>query len=186
MRFFRKNFYKTVLLSAGLFGGMLLSSCQKYKDTPGKTDPRLSRHYCNDPTAVNFNRDFPGIADNSVCVYPADVFAGNYAFVDSIFDGSQQLLRQIPMSLRFTAIDHSRFYITGFCPAGGQQNFTTSRSLLASADTTVGSGQILCRQTDTLSGNVFQTLGDTTKVQFSLVVVTDTGISYHQGTAYRQ
>lgn len=186
MRFFKKSFFRIVVLFPGLFGVMMLSSCEKYKDTPGETDPRLSRHYCNDPDAVNFNRDFPGIADNSVCTYPADVFAGNYSFVDSIYDGGQKLLKETPLVLSFTAIDHTKFYLTGFCAAGSQQYFTTNRSLLASADTTVGSGQLLCRQTDTLSGNIFQALGDSTKVRFSLVVVSDTAVTYHQGTAYRQ
>lgn len=186
MRFFQRNFFKLALGCAGVLGVLLIASCQKYKDTPGKPDPRLNRHYCNDPDAVNFNRDFPGIADNSVCIYPADAFAGTYSFVDSITDGNNSVPKEVPLTLRFTAIDHTKFYISGLCPSGGQINFTTSRSLLASVDSIVASGQLLCRPTDTLSGNVFQSIGDTSKVRVSLIVVSDSGVNYHQGTAYRQ
>ena len=165
---------------------LALSACKKYQDEPGKSDPRLNRHYCNDPDAVNFNKDFPGIADNSVCIYPADVFAGNYSFVDSVYDGSQKLQIERPLVLKFVALNHTQFYMEGFCAGSSRQNFTTNRSLLAAADTTVGSGQLLCRSKDTLSGGIFQKLGDSTRIQFSLIVVSDTGVSYHQGTAYRQ
>ena len=41
---------------------LVAASCSKYTDDPGETDPRLSRKYCNDPEAVNYNRDFPGTA----------------------------------------------------------------------------------------------------------------------------
>ncbi|MBS1644191.1 MAG: hypothetical protein JST36_04065 [Bacteroidetes bacterium] len=163
-----------------------LAACQKYSDTPGKSDPRLNGHYCNDPDAVNFNKGFPGIADNSVCIYPADVFAGNYSFVDSVYDGSQKLIKEQPLNLSFSALDHTHFTMSGFCAAGMPINFTTNRTLLASADSVVSSGQLLCRPTDTLSGTIFQALGDSTRIRFSLVVLSDTGVSYHQGTAFRQ
>lgn len=177
---------KFLLLNAVLFAMLQLMACQKYSDTIGPSDPRLNGHYCNDPDAVNFNKGFPGIADNSVCIYPSDVFAGTYTFVDSVYDGGQKLLQEVPLSLSFSAQNHTKFQMQGFCLGGAAINFTTNRTLLASVDSSVSSGQLLCRPADTLSGTIYQKLGDTTRVYVSLVVLSDTGVSYHQGTAFRQ
>ncbi len=165
----------------------LLGACKKYTDTPGKSDPRLSRPYCNDPEAVNFNRDFPGTADNSVCIYPADAFAGAFRYEDSIYDGSQKLLGVQSIDFSISASDRLHFQLNGFCPGGSSSiAFTANRSLRADADTNALNGQILCRPTDTVSGYLAMPMFDSTRIRFSLIVISDTGTVFHQGTAYRQ
>jgi hypothetical protein len=161
-------------------------SCKKYHDEPGQTVSQLSRKYCNDPEAVNYNLNFPGTADNSVCYYPADAFSGNYRFTDSIYNATNSLALQLPLTLQMVARNHNQFDITGFCPGGAALHFTANRSLHATGDTTVLSGQILCRSKDTVSGYLTRSLGDSTRVMFYLTVVSDTGTTIHQGTAYRQ
>src|SRR5262245_8926779 len=100
-------------ISLFLLGGMsfvlLLASCEKWEDTPGKSDPRLERKYCNDPEAVNYNRDFPGTADNSVCYYPSDAFSGRYSFIDSIYDEGNKLIKQESLVIDVTALTHNTF-----------------------------------------------------------------------------
>ena len=172
-----------------LLGAILLivASCTKYTDDPGDSDPRLSRKYCNDPEAVNFNRDFPGTADNSVCFFPADVFKGQYAFTDSIYNGSNKLLAERPLVLNFSAENRTKISMLGFCGGGGTPiTFTANRQLRAFADTIVLNGQLLCRPKDTVSGYLTQSPGDSIRLRFFLTVVSDTGTALHQGTAYRQ
>ncbi len=164
---------------------LLAPSCKKYQDTPGQYDPRLSRPYCNDPTAVNYNFDFPGTADNSVCIYPSDLFVGDYSFEDSVFSDGQ-FVEAVPLLLRVSAKDQNKFLVTGFCANSGSISFTANRALFAYADTLVGSGQILCRLQDTVSGTITRTLADSVRLHIFLNVVSDTGVTTHQGTAYRQ
>lgn len=61
-------------------------ACKKPSDqsVPDISD-QLTRPYCNDPIAANYNVGFPGIPDNSVCVYPYDKFLGTWDLKDSIF-----------------------------------------------------------------------------------------------------
>ncbi len=165
----------------------MLTACSKYKDEPGGSDPRLSRKYCNDPEAVNYNFDFPGTADNSVCYYPADAFSGVYSFKDSVYSTPGTLVRQDSILLRFFALSRVRIAISGFCPGGSDSlHFTANRTLRASGDTTIVTGQRLCRDRDTLSGYITKSLGDSSRLRFFLTVVSDTGTTTHQGTAYRQ
>src|ERR1043165_5567011 len=77
------RYFSLIILSLALVMGFAFS-CKKWQDPAPKEDPRLTRHYCNDPSAVNYNWDFPGKPDNSVCFYPADLFAGTYMFYDTV------------------------------------------------------------------------------------------------------
>jgi hypothetical protein len=176
-----------ILCSLGLLL-LFAISCSKYEDVPGQTDPRLARKYCNDPEAVNFNREFPGTEDNSTCFYPADAFQGQFAFIDSIYDGSgEKFLMERPLLLTFSKVTNTQTLMSGFC--NGISNpikLTANRQLRAVVDTTVLTGQMLCRVRDTVSGSLAGSAGDSLRLRFSLIVFSDTGVNLHQGTAYRQ
>lgn len=180
MHFF-KGFSASCLIALLVF-----TSCEKYKDEPGQYDPRLARKYCNDPEAVNYNLDFPGTADNSVCYFPAEAFRGDYTFIDSVYSSPAKLSQQIPLTLHFTALSRTKMDISGFCPGSSVLHFTANRALRATGDSSILNGQPLCRPTDTISGTITRTLGDSTMLKISLNVVSDTGITTHRGTAYRQ
>jgi hypothetical protein len=160
--------------------------CKKYKDEPGGSDPRLSRSYCNDPEAVNYNHDFPGTADNSVCYYPTDAFKGNFLFVDSVYTGATNLVAQNTFQLQLTGESRTKLLVGGFCGGGELLKFTANRALRANSDTTVLNGQLMCRVKDTMSGYITRSLADSTRLKFYFTVVSDTGITQHRGTAYRQ
>ncbi len=185
-RFFLRDHLPTA--TSLLTGAVLLlaASCEKYEDKPGPDDSRLSRKYCNDPEAVNFNRDFPGTADNSVCFYPSDAYKGRFTWIDSIYSNST-LQSQRSLILDFSAVDKEQISVQGLCEGAPTMiTFSANRQLRAVADTTILKGQALCRPRDTVSGYILQSLGDSSRLRFYLTVVSDTGTTLHQGTAYRQ
>jgi hypothetical protein len=177
---------------------LLMLACKKWSDPTAQTDPRITeRHYCNDPGAVNYNWNFPGVPDNSTCFYPSEVFKGTYLYKDSVysstnvFDSAASL---IIYTLQLIPLDHSRFIIKGFCLSNDSLKFTAERtSYRANADTTFKLndttslyGQPLCRIQDTLTGYLTKDRIDSTKLYLELTVQSDTGINFHRGTAIKQ
>ena len=165
---------------------LVFASCTKYKDTPGDpNNPLLNRPYCNDPEGVNYNWDFPGKPDNTTCLYPTDVFRGEYVYTDSIYDGSQKFLRSEVRDISMTASSKTKLIIAGLC-ASSSLTFTASRRLRADADTiSFAYGQPFCRAQDTLSGAINRP-NLSGPVSFNLIVGTDTGTFYHRGAAVRK
>jgi hypothetical protein len=172
----------------GLFWGLgvvlALVSCQKWKDQKG-ADPGLTSYYCNDPVAVNYNWGFPGMPDSTVCYYPSDVFTGTFSFVDSVLLPDNTLSGIQSGMFQITADSREKFTIAGIC-AGNMLHFTANRYGLATADTLIanGAGQLMCREQDTLVGQITQSAPDT--LFFNFTVLSDTGTTYHLGTAYKQ
>lgn len=165
-----------------------ITSCKKYSDTPGvRTDPRFNQLYCNVPEAVNYNWNFPGTPDvsDAVCFYPSDVFKGNYLYTDSIYNASSVFLRDEVKNLSIVASNHTQLTVNGFCSSASLP-FTADRNLHADADSTGVNGQLLCRNLDTLSGYMFASREDSTHIQFSFRVGSDTGVFFHRGTAVKQ
>lgn len=181
---------RTLLAFICLFS---VHACKKYQDPKGNRDPRLdSTVYCNDPEAVNFNWGFPGTPDSSICYYPADIYEGIYLFTDSIYnsDNSLDSARSVTtLTLQLLALDKQRFAVVGFCGGSDTLYFTAERvSLNASVDTLVAQlGQFLCRQQDTIYGDLSRNITDTTgDILIDLIVRSDTGVNFHRGKAYKQ
>ena len=173
-------------------------ACKKWSDPKVPDDPRIhDRKYCNDPEAVNYNWNFPGDPDNSVCIYPSDLYKGTYSFTDSIysdknkFDSVGSLLP--PYTLTIIALDKRHFRVVGFC-ATDSLKFTAERTTYrASADSTImiqdtikAYGQFLCRTADTMTGYFTKFASDTSRLIIEFKVASDTGINFHRGTAIRQ
>lgn len=182
-----------VLLAVGVF----IFSCKKYKDPNPATDPRIAtRKYCNDPKAVNYNWDFPGVPDNSVCFYPTDIFKGGYSFTDSIyradnsFDSASSL---ITYTLHIIPNTTNKFSLVGFCGNGDSLKFTAERtSYRANADTTIKLndttlvyGQFFCSSQDTMTGTLIRPKGDSVRLLIDFTVHSVTGINFHRGTAIK-
>ncbi|RYD51949.1 MAG: hypothetical protein EOP52_07125 [Sphingobacteriales bacterium] len=170
-------------------GATWLGSCKQVENTYNVTDPRLdSNRYCNDPEAVNYNWNFPGKPDNTVCVYPADLFKGNFLFNDSVTreDGSLDSVASTKQYLlTIAATGNNRVTLTGFCSQALVLTAprTGFRALL---DTTVGKGQLFCRPADTINGSLQRDLADTVGLRIAFTVISDTGTRVHYGTATRQ
>jgi len=193
------NNFKITSAFVGAIGiGCLLIalSCNKYNwhDPKPYSDPNLNgRYYCNDPDAVNYNWGFPGKPDNTLCVYPTDVFKGKYVFVDSVYSlaglTSGDFVYQIIDTLYFYPISHTKMFVTGFCGSMLDTIYLTALSFNATIDTLAGDtlttyqGQIpFCRIKDTVNGTIFYSRIDSL-LHFSLQVNSDTGLSSHTGKA---
>lgn len=181
------------LFPAMLLVLMLFAACKKAEDKVGINDDRLNdRTYCNDPSAVNYNWGFPGKPDNSICFFPTEVFKGTYQLADSMFDVNYIFTGLRTITLNIAASDYTRLTVTGFCNDNSSLLLTADKFFKASVDTTIYvdsikmGGQLLCRPVDTLSGVITTSRGNDTSIRINFTVVSDTGISYHIGTAIKQ
>lgn len=177
--------------------GMLLA-CSKGYDSgdPSNAFVDLSTPYCNDPQAVNYNWNFPGTADSTVCFYPKDVFEGEYILTDTIFSGDYDINDVKTMTVYLVARDIKHLGFVGFCGTNKDTlEFTADRFFKATADTTITqdsivlAGQLSCRSIDTLNGyitNIDKKMGKGVTIRINLSVASDTGLNYHIGTAIKQ
>ena len=171
----------------GLF---LFISCSKMQDGDVK-DNLFDRPYCNDPDAVNYNRDFPGTPDNTTCFYPKDLFAGTYLFKDTVYNADYERDTILDYNITIVAKNNTLLKLAGFC---GQDSVTliADRYYKATVDSTTFqdstkiAGQLLCRNTDTLSGIITTDEADSNKIRFIWAIASDTGLNYHSGTAIKQ
>lgn len=182
-----------ILLIAGIVYG-----CTKDEPFDTPNDEQFQSRYCNDPKAINFNIGFPGVADNSICIYPTQVFNGSFNLRDSVFNGEFQLDTVLEYIVSFQkGLDsnqqpsNSKLILKGFCPAGDELTLTADRYYKASVDSTmlVDStllpGQVFCRTTDTISGTISKYADDSNKIRINLIIYSDTGINYHIGTGIK-
>lgn len=175
-----------------------ISSCEKWEDKKAEQDPRLQdRKYCNDPEAVNYNWNFPGVPDNTVCFYPSDLFTGTFLYTDSVYSSNNVFDSAGSLNtytLFITPLSKNKFVIKGFCPtdslkftAGRSTYMAISDSLLKVNDSTFLPGQFLCRINDTLTGTITNNKNDSLdNLYINWTVVSDTGVNYHRGTAIKQ
>ncbi len=178
-----------------------LYSCEKWEDKKAVRDPSLDdRKYCNDPQAVNYNWNFPGQADSTVCFYPSDIFKGTYQFTDSVYNADYSFDLDRPRStytLQIVALTRNKLAVIGFCGLNDSLKFTAERSsyranvdsTIRISDTTFDYGQFFCRIEDTISGYISENRFDTTppnKLLIEFMVRSDTGINFHRGTAIKQ
>lgn len=164
----------------------LLYACQKWEDSPGE-NLGLTNRYCNIPEAINYNHNFPGIEDSTVCVYPSYPFVGTYRFQDSVYDEFGNLTSLgSDYTFRIIAKDRYKFDLTDFCAPGSLMFFTADRYYRAYSDSLIGDGrQFFCRESDTLSGQmVYRPSDSSLQIQWS--VRSDTAFHNHSGRAYKQ
>ena len=163
-------------------------SCKKSttSDTPA-TDPRLTRLYCNDPEAVNYNWAFPGTPDNTTCFYPTQVFRAAYVYNDSVYFSDGTFLFAKRDTLRIYALDKTKIALVGFCSAYDSIKLTADRFYRAEIDTATDFeiGQPLCRIKDTVSGTIIQSMTDSSLLKVNFSVASDTGTNIHRGTAIK-
>lgn len=148
--------------------------------------------YCNDPIAINYNHGFPGTAQNSVCIYPTDVFKGSYLLRDSIYNGQFELDTVLEYLVSFNTLSLTKVTMSGFCPTGDVVRLTADRyqkasvdSTLLLPDSTLVEGQSFCRSADTIMGSISKYNNDSGKIRINFIIASDTGINYHIGTGIR-
>lgn len=183
------------ILITAILGIAGLIACKKYKD-PDPVDLGLTRKYCNDPIAANYNDSFPGVPDNSVCVYPTELFEGSWLFKDSVYLPDMTFVRAQDYTLTFTSRDptldtlRNKLFLSGFCNNGNRLELTANRFGLAMTDTLIeytNGGQLFCNTTDTISGMfriIFEKTGKRINIQMNEVV--PDGTYLHSGYAIKQ
>jgi hypothetical protein len=179
-------FAYSLLLIAALAGWV---SCTKYKDKKGPAFTGTN-HYCNDPNAANYNWGFPGIPDSTVCIYPTDLFAGKYQFIDSVFLQSNGYFIFVDtFTLTFYKLSLTKLGVTGFCSTADTFYLTAGADFVATVDTLEGDsitnqGQKFCVLGDTVNGTFTKDRIFDSLMYLSLQVISDTGaITNHIGTA---
>jgi hypothetical protein len=156
----------------------------------------ISVVFCNDPIAANYNVGFPGIADNTVCIYPRDLFVGKYLYRDSVYiepSGLYVFTDSFYINILPKPYDTSKrkIQVTGFC-GSTTLYLTAGPTYIATVDTLIGdtttlySGQRLCRIQDTGNGTITKDRIDSTVLHISFQVESDTGLTQHMGTAIKQ
>jgi len=181
---------KKGILFIGLFISVLSVSCNKSGDKKGQDiSDQLNSRYCNIPTAVNYNWGFPGIADNSICVFGTDFFVGNWMFVDTVRTSDSMSLVIDTLYWQFSVVSNdstnSLLDVKGWCNNNETFRIITDKYYSAITDTAFNSlgYQILCNANDTLFGTVKKDVFDTTKLIINLTNYSANGVSYHKGLA---
>lgn len=177
--------HSLLVLLTVLVGTTFLISCEKWQDHPAK-DLGLTSRYCNIPSAINYNIGFPGIEDNSVCIFPSTPFVGNYHYRDSIYNNAEELRIGDSLNFDIAVIDSFRLAINHFCSNTNQLKFVANRYYRAESDSILGAGtQKMCRDADTLSGKLEYRPSDSS-LYIEWTVLSDTGIYKHRGRAYKK
>lgn len=136
--------------------------------------------YCNDPEAINYNYNFPGNPDNSVCIYPTDPFVGTYELMDTVYTADYASYYVKRDTVVINAINYTKMSMAGLCDGGQSLQMTAGRYYRGSIDTTIGIGQPLCAAKDTVNGIVsIDSLGD---LSLMFTMYSDTaGVKFHIG-----
>lgn len=170
---------------------LLVYACKKPTPFDNPTDEQFINRYCNDPAAINFNHGFPGTADNSICIYPTDVFTGTYKLKDSIFNGEFELDTILDYTVSFHTTSLTQLKLSGFCINGDTVRLTADRYYKAAVDSTrlqdssMFEGHVFCRGLDTIRGTINKYKTDSNKIRVNFIIASDTGINYHIGTGIK-
>lgn len=187
-----------IIATVTLAAAAIIWGCKKEETNlvANPDDVRLDRLYCNDPEAINYNWNFPGTPDNKTCFYPIDIFGGTYQFTDSIFDADYKPDTVLKYPIRLFSINSSRVRIgiTGFCEKDTltltadrfYKAFIDSLDAVVNGFDTKLAGQLTCRTVDTINGYIQKSQSDSTKLSVYFTILSDTGTSYHKGTAIKQ
>lgn len=181
--YMNRNLFPLICLLFPVWAG--LSSCEKWKD-PQPQDLGLTRKYCNIPSAINYNREFPGVEDNTTCIFPSDPFIGNYVYEDSVYiDGVEGSIPWGTIHFSILKKDSTKFELKDYC---GSRNlmFTANRYFHAVTDTLLTKGvQLYCRDLDTLQGTL-DYRGSDSSLYIEFTVKSDTLTAVHRGRAYKK
>lgn len=151
-------------------------SCEKYTDPNAPNiDEQLDNKYCNIPTAVNYNWNFPGIEDNSTCFYSWDFYEGTWEFISEVYAVNNNVDKLyddtivLSFSKKTSDTTYSKMVVNGWCP-NGQFDITLDRFYIATTDSFPNGEnyQIVCD--DTLKGNFEKYISDTTVLNLKLTV----------------
>ncbi len=189
-----KNRFLEILSVIVIISTIGLVACEKYQDPdPAEDDERLTNPYCNDPRAVNYNQGFPGKPDNSVCIFPIDLFQGDWTFTDTVYAADESMLFTETVNLKITTVQDdetvAKLQVSGWC--GNEVLQLTANKVKEAYGDTLDNGleegwQVICSQQDTFSYIKFSyDLFDSTFIKIDMSVRNANGLRHHRGTAVK-
>lgn len=173
--------WKNPLSWSAILMALLGVGCSTYTD-PEKPDieDELQNKYCNIPTAVNYNWNFPGKEDNSICFYSWDLYEGSWQFIYDVYAANNNIDKlfsdTIILSFSKNVADTTKasMQVSGWC-ASGSMNILIDRFYIAKTDTMPNgfNYQIVCL--DTLSGTLEKNILDTATLSLKMAVNSPNG-----------
>jgi hypothetical protein len=163
---------------------MALTGCKRADPAP--IDLGLTNPYCNNPTAVNYNWGFPGKPDNSICIFPAQIFVGTYLFKDSVLDNLGIYLPFDSSILTITKTNDSLVKINGQCKNSLQLNAKVNKNYRLILDSIQYNGQVFCNNTDTINGYIQKLNPFDSILTYNYNVINATTTIIHKGTLIKQ
>jgi hypothetical protein len=173
------------LLALCMLCTIFVIGCKKYQDPPPTVTDKLTTPYCNIPTAVNYNWGFPGIATNSVCIYPAQLFVGTYTFYDSVLNANAEFEIFDTTIVTINKLTDSTLSIAGLCPSNTFSAKAT-KNFRFYLDSTNVFGQVFCTNADTINGSGIKQLFSDTNFKFSYNLINNAVVKEHKGTFVKQ
>src|SRR5690554_1322158 len=131
-----KDIKNNHLLSALFLAiAFFFASCEKYEDKANK-DWDGDEFYCNDPEAVNYNWGFPGEINDSLCIYPTELFVGDWIMIDTVFNDTLAIIDIQQRAVSFVnksddSLNHL-IELEGYCEDHSTIIFQANRFMLAS------------------------------------------------------
>jgi hypothetical protein len=179
----KKNISSTLVAIGFIITIILLiaPSCKRYKDPTPITTDKLTQHFCNNPKAVNYNWGFPGIADSTLCFFPADLFIGNYTYYDSLLDDANGIYLPFDtMDVTIAKINDSSIQLIGLCLATPFSAKAT-KNYRFTIDSTTAFGQVFCSNADTMNGTGIKVQFNDTNFVYNYQLVNNGKTTMHKG-----
>lgn len=167
----------------------VLAQCRKPEEQT-RPDAELTRKYCNDPRAINYNDSFPGIPDNAQCRYPDEQFDGVWSLTDSVFRADSTFFDLEEKEIRFQAISdtgRNKIALIDWCGTPIQMKANRyGRAEVVNTLSYPDSAQVACG-TDSLMGFVKFRWNTVDTLDIFMSQKPETGTKYyHKATAIRK
>lgn len=162
-------------------------ACNKNNgQTKPDVDDQLNRPYCNDPIAINYNDSFPGVPDNSTCIYPEDKFIGSWQVTDSTFKMDSTFLSADSRTITIVSLGESskdKLKINRWNTCATPLFITANKFGKANIDNLLSSdsGQVLC--IDTMVGYFQLTDTNESVMRISINAKSDISNYFHKAIA---
>ncbi len=182
-----KIFNKCVVV-LGIFA---FASCTKGEDTasPDISD-LLTNRYCNNPNAVNYNWNFPGIEDNATCFFSYYFYEGDWIFIDTIRRSDSSIVGVETYYLNFEKIipdtSESLMAMSGWC-SSASLIIHVDRFYFARTDSFDNNGgwQKMCSNSDSIFVQMRKDIVDTTALDINIQEVKNNETFFHRGKGKR-
>lgn len=177
--------------ATGILATLLcLTACNKEDKKGEDVTDKLKNKYCNIPGAINYNWNFPGIEDNSICYFATDYYEGTWKLTDSVRLEDSTFVRVDTLYLEFNKIGsdttNSKMHLRRWCITSDIW-VQVNKYYIGMTDTTQNAEgwQLVCNGRDSLKINFSRNVFDSTIVDFTIRQFNNDTMYYHQATGVK-